>query len=392
MESIKDRVAIVGMGCTTFGELWDKGPEQLMAEAAYEAFTDAGIGPKDLQAAWLSTVWSGEVGTFLSQALKLPYMPVTRVENRCASGTDALRNAAYAVAAGIYDIVLVLGIEKCKDSGWSGLSMGLLAPHPVLGWHRSTPPSEFALRATRYFERYGLDPEVGRKTIGKIAVKNHYNGSLNPKAHFQREVTLEQVINAPMVAWPLGLFDCCGVSDGAAAAILVRADMARDFRDDPLFIKGLGMCCGAGVDQTLQDYDLTHFEETVRAGRTAYDEAGITDPFKEIGVAVVHDCFTITELIIYEDLGCCPRGQAKDYIDSNAFALDGELPVNSDGGLKCFGHPVGASGLRMLYENYKQIQGKAGAHQIKKRPTIGLTHNLGGAYGGWAIAVSIIGL
>ncbi len=391
MESIKDKVAIVGMGCTKFGELWDKGADQMMIEAAYEAFEDAGIEPKDVQAAWLSTAWSGEVGTFLAQGLRMPYIPVTRVENRCSSGTDALRNAAFSVAAGVYDIVLVLGVEKLKDSGWAGLSMGLLSNHPVMSWHRVTPPSEFALRATRYFERYGLDDETGKKTLAKIAVKNHYNGSLHPKAHFQKEVSLDQVINAPMVAWPLGLFDCCGVSDGASAAILVRGDMAKKFRDDPLYIKGLGLCCGPGIDQMLQDFDLTHFEETYRAGKAAYAEAGITEPFKEIDLAQVHDCFTITEMLIYEDLGFCPRGQAKDYIDSNAFALDGELPVNSDGGLKCFGHPVGASGLRMLYENYKQIQGKAGKHQMKKRPSTGLTHNLGGAYAGWTIAVSVIG-
>lgn len=392
MESIKDRVAIIGMGCTKFGELWDQGPGDMLVEAAFEALEDAGIGLKDIQAAWLSTVWTGEVGNLLSQFLRLPYVPVTRVENRCASGLDALRNATYSVAAGAYDIVLVAGVEKLKDSGWSGLPTGMLGLHPVYSWSRGTAPSMFALRATKYFDRYGLSREKGKEMLAKIAVKNHYNGSLNPRAHFRKEITLEQAINAPIVADPLGLFDCCGVSDGAAAAIICRADMARSFRDDPVFIKGMAISCGPGTDLDCDDFDLTHFEESARAAKMAYAEAGISDPFKELSLAEVHDCFSSTEAITMEDLGFCPRGQVKDYVDSNAFALDGDLPVNSDGGLKCFGHPLGASGLRMTYEVYKQVQGKAGEHQIKKRPTMGLAHNLGGGYNGFVVGVGIFGL
>lgn len=391
MGSIKDRVAIIGMGCTKFGELWDKGAFDLIVDAAYEAYEDAGVEPKDVQAAWLGTVYSGEVGDFLSVPLRLQYIPVTRVENRCATGTEAMRNAAYSVAAGIYDIVLALGVEKLKDTGWTGLAAFGTEGHPAYSMGLGGGPAgEFALRATRYFHRYGLSPEKGKEILAKIAVKNHHNGSLAPKAHFQRELTLEQVINAPIIAWPLGLFDCCGVSDGGAAAILCRADLAKNFRKDPIFIKGMAISCGPGADYTKDDYDLTHFEETVVAAKQAYQEAGIKNPFKEISTANVHDCFTITELILMEDLAFCDRGQAPEYVDKGAFTLEGELPVNTDGGLKCFGHPLGASGLRMMYEIYKQLQGKAGPRQIKE-PKLGLQHNLGGSLGSWVSCVSILG-
>jgi len=391
LESIKDKVAIIGAGCTKFGEHWDRSAQDLIVEAVYEAIDDAKIEPKDIQAAWLGIVWSGESGVFLSYALRSRYIPVTRVENRCGSGIDALRNAAYAVAAGAYDIVLAVGAEKLKDSGIVGVPAFGSEAHPAytsgLG---GGPAGEFAFRATRYFHRYGISYEKGKETLAKIAVKNHHNGSLNPKAHLQREITLEQAINAPIIAWPLGLFDCCPVSDGGAAAILCRADLAKKFRQDPIFIKGLGLSCGPG-DYSKDDADLTHFEETVVAGKQAYVQAGIKDPFAELSLAEVHDCFTITELLIYEDLGLCPRGKATECVDSDVFALRGKLPINSDGGLKCFGHPLGASGLRMTYEIYKQLQGKAEARQIKTQK-MGLVHNLGLIMGGSAVCgVAILG-
>lgn len=388
MLGIKDRVAIIGMGCTRFGERWESSAQDLIVEAAYEAFEDAGIDTSDIQAAWLGTTGSGSRGTFLAYPLKFDYIPVTRVENACATATDAFRNAAYAVAAGIYDIVLALGVEKLKDSGFAGLAAvrppGSQVEPPV------PPPAQFALAATRYFYHYGLSYEEGKLTLAKIAVKNHHNGTLNPKAHFRREITVEQAVNAPMIAWPLGLFDCCGVSDGAAAAIIVRADMAKSFRDDYILVKGLGLACGGRQGQIYDDYDFIHFEENVRAANMAYREAGITNPREEISLAMVHDCFTITELIIYEDLCFSPRGRAKEDVDAGFFTLEGGLPVNTDGGLKCFGHPVGASGLRMIYEVYKQLQGKAGPRQLKD-PKIGLTHNLGGMPGDFSCAVAIFG-
>lgn len=383
MESIRDKVAIVGMGCTKFGERWDMGVEDLLVEAAYEAFEDAGIQPKDIQAAWLGTVFSGVTAITLSP-LELQYIPMTRVENMCATGSEAVRAASYAVAAGACDIALAIGVEKLKDSGQTGVKgPALVGDNPDgssgIGSGFSAPAS-FAYLGTRYFHQYGLEPDYGKRLLAEIAVKNHYNGSLNPKAHFQNRLTVEQVVRAPIVAWPLGLYDCCGVSDGAAAAIVVRADMAKNFRADPIHIKALAITVGARQGCMRQDYDYVHIEENVIASRMAYDQAGIRDPRKELSLAEVHDCFTCHELILYEDLGFSPRGRAKDDIEAGTFKLTGELPVNTDGGLKCFGHPLGASGLRMMYEVYKQLQGRGGPRQVKN-PRLGLTHNLGGNAG-----------
>lgn len=389
MESIKDKVAIVGMGCTKFGENWKMSGRDMIIDAAYEAYQDAGIEPKDIQAAWFGTVWGGETGQVMAESLKLQYIPITRVENQCATGSDALRNAAFAVASGVHDVVLVLGLEKLKDSGYSGLPLSNMDPRNTFREKTRTAPGNFAMMASRYFAKYGLSPEEGKRILAEIAVKNHHNGALAPKAHFQREITLEQVIDAPIVAWPLGLFDCCGVSDGAAAAVLTRADMAKNFRPDPVYIKALEICVGPREGYMNPAYDFAHVEETCRAGVAAYAAAGIKNP-REISIAEVHDCFTITELVIYEDLGWSPRGQAKMDVEARTFTLEGELPVNTDGGLKCFGHPVGATGLRMMYEVYKQLQGKADARQVKN-PRLGLTHNLGGGPGAATVSVLIVG-
>ena len=383
METIKDRVAIVGMGCTKFGERWDMGVEDLLVEAAYEAFEDAGIQPKDIQAAWLGTVFSGVTAITLSP-LGLQYIPMTRVENMCATGTEAVRAASYAVAAGACDIALAIGVEKLKDSGQTGVKGPAIVGDNLDGssgiGSGFSAPASFAYLGTRYFHQYGLEPDYGKRLLAEIAVKNHYNGSLNPKAHFQNRLTVEQVVRAPIVAWPLGLYDCCGVSDGAAAAIVVRADRAKNFRADPIYIKALAISVGARQGCMRQDYDYVHIEENVIASRAAYDQAGIKAPRKELSLAEVHDCFTCHELILYEDLGFSPRGRAKDDIEAGTFKLTGELPVNTDGGLKCFGHPLGATGLRMMYEVYKQLQDKAGPRQVKN-PRLGLTHNLGGNAG-----------
>ncbi len=399
-ESIKDKVAIIGMGCTKFGEIWDKSGDDLIVDAAYEAFEDAGIDPSDIQAGWVGTTGTGGTGQVLSVPLKMQYKPVTRVENACATASDALRNACYAVAAGVYDIVLALGIEKLKDTGFSGLGMG---GGPGTGVApTTTAPGMFAMLATGYFARYGLSPEEGKKMIGTVSVKSHWNGARCPKAHFQREVSLEQVLKAPIIAWPLGLFDCCGVSDGSSAAVVVPASMAKNFRADPVYIKALQICVGPSEGQKRQDYDYCHVEETWQAGLAAYAEAGIKNPRKEISMAEVHDCFSITEAVTMEDLQFSPRGKVyEDIIGSNAGfftlqrALEGgdALPVQPDGGLKCFGHPIGASGLRMTYEIYKQVQGKAQLPERQmKNPKMGLIHNLGGQPPGCTIAVNIFGL
>ena len=383
MEGIKDKVAIVGMGCTRFGERWDMGVEDLLVEAAYEAFQDAGVEPKDIEAAWIGTVFSGLSAMTLAP-LGLQYIPVTRVENMCATGSEALRAASYEIMAGMCNIALAIGVEKLKDSGKTGVKGPAVVgdnPDGSTGIGSSySAPASFAYLGTRYFHHYNLDRDEGKRLLAEIAVKNHYNGSLNPKAHFHNILTVEQVIKAPIVAWPLGLFDCCGVSDGAAAAVVTRADMAKNFRADPIYVKGLAISVGARQGTMKQGYDFVHIEENVRAAKRAYAEAGIEDPRKEISCAEVHDCFTTHELVVYEDLGFSPRGRAKEDIDAGTFTLKGELPVNTDGGLKCFGHPLGASGLRMIYEVYLQLQGKAGPRQVKN-PRLGLTHNLGGNAG-----------
>jgi acetyl-CoA C-acetyltransferase len=394
MGTIKDKVAIIGMGCTKFGELWGKSVDDLITDAAYEASEDAGVDLKDIQAAWLGTVFSGQTALSLSSPLKLQYIPVTRVENMCATGTEALRGAAYAVAAGACDIALAVGAEKLKDTGWTGVQPANVIGRTAMGTAGTeleiSPPAMFALLASGYFHKHGLDPETGKRLLAEIAVKNHRNGSMNPKAHFQNEITLVQVLKSPIVAAPLGILDCCGVSDGAAAAIVVRADMAKSFRKDPIYIKTMAISAGPGRDPMVQHYDFAHVEENVRAARLAYAEAGIKNPRAELSMAEVHDCFTIHELSVYEDLGWSRKGGAKEDIEGGTFQLKGELPVNTDGGLKCFGHPLGASGLRMQYEVYKQLQEKAGPRQVKN-PRLGLTHNLGGTIWGGVACICITG-
>jgi acetyl-CoA C-acetyltransferase len=391
MEGIKDKVAIIGMGCCKFGENWEQSVEDMMIDAAYEAYEDAGVGPEDIQAAWFGNIWLGETGQILASPLKLRFIPVTHVENACATGSEALRGACYAVASGACDIALAIGAEKLKDTGF----MGLPQTRPIATWSyrmtTQTPPAVFAMMAHGYFAKYGLSREEGKRLIGLIAVKNHHNGNLSPKAHFHREVTLEEVIKAPIMADPLGLYDCCGVSDGAAAAIVTRADWAKRFRSDPIYIKSQQICQGPREGWlNPAAYDFAHVEETYRCGLAAYAEAGIKNPREEISIAEVHDCFTITELTIMEDLQFSPRGRVREDIEAGTFALEGKLPVNTDGGLKCFGHPIGATGLRMMYEVYKQLQGKAGPRQVKN-PRLGLTHNQGGEPGAATVSIAIVG-
>jgi len=394
MPGVRDKVAIIGMGCTKFGERWDKSVGDLIVEACYESFEDAGIEPKDIQAAWLSTAWSGELGRTLAYPLKIGFIPITRVENRCASGHDAFINACYAVACGAFDLALVCGVEKLKDTGLP--IPGDYNPTQLYSSRVETgflPATAWAMFALRYFHHYGIPVEEGRRILSKIAVKSHFNGSLSPKAQFQRRITLEEALNAPMVAWPLGLYDCCGIADGAAAAVVTRADLAKNFRDDYVLVKGVGMSSGMYQGQVMDDWPLVHVEETVRASRIAYAEAGINDPRKQIDMAEVHDCFTIHELVIYEDLGFVPKGKAKEDVEAGAFELKGELPVNTDGGLKCFGHPLGASGVRMMYEVYKQLQGKAGQRQVSMRNQMGLTQTCGGTpVDSHTAAVALLGL
>jgi len=375
MGRLREGVAIVGMGCTQFGELWNKSAADLIIEAAEEALEDAGMEPGDIEAVWAGTLRTGLSGTVVADAMKFRNLPITRVENHCASGHEALRNAAFGVASGMYDRVMAIGYEKLKDSGFPGMGVGR-PPHPT--WMQLwTAPTGFGFIAGRYFHTYGLTLDRGREILARIAVKNHENGSLTPKAHLRNPITLEQALKAPVIAWPLGLFDCCGTSDGASAAVLVRSDRARASRKDPVYIQGIGLSVDAVMPYFRTGFDYLGFEATRSAARQAYDQAGIRDPRREIHLAEVHDCFTITELVNYEDLGFSPRGRGWQDVLDGTFRREGALPVNTDGGLKCFGHPVGASGLRMVYELYKQLQGKAERRQVEGA-RMGLAHTLGG--------------
>ena len=387
-KGIKDRVAIVGMGCTKFGEHWDKGTEDLLVDAAYQAYESAGVEPNDIDAYWLGTMGSGISGLTLSEPLKIQYKPVTRVENMCATGSEALRQACYAVASGAFDIAMAIGVEKLKDSGYSGL---VINNPPNDGTQGSmTAPASFSLLAPAYFKKYGLDPDKGKDVLTRIAWKNHKNGAKNPKAQFQKEVSLEAIKNSPKIADPLGIMDCSGVSDGSAAAIVVRAEDAHKYCKNPIYIKALSLIAGPAEGPLSQDYDFTTFREVVATAKDAYAQAGITNPREQISMAEVHDCFTPTELVLYEDLGFSPRGTAWQDVMDGFFDLEGKLPVNPDGGLKSFGHPIGASGLRMMYEMWLQMRGEAGPRQIKN-PKVGLTHNLGGAPGRCVSFVSVVG-
>jgi len=370
MESIKGKVAVIGVGCTKFGELWDKGHEDLMVEASYLAMNDAGVELEDIQAAWVGANESALSGAALGNALKLQDIPITRCQNFCATGSDAFRNACFSVAAGLYDIVLVVGFEKPKDSGLQGRG----APYATVLEAGGTGPGMFGLACMRYFVKYG----AGREHLAKIAVKNHHNGTLTPRSMFRNEITVEQALNAPMIAWPLGVFDCCGVADGGSAVVITRRDMAKSFRDDYVVVLGTGLAATPGQYWWQPRYDFLSWSVTEHAANEAYRMAGISNPAREIHMAQVHDCFTMTELVTYEDLRLCPKGEAKDYIDSGAFTLEGHLPVNTDGGLKAFGHPAGATGVRQIYENCTQLQRRLDGPRQVKNATVGLSHNVGG--------------
>ncbi|GJM39391.1 MAG: thiolase [Acidimicrobiales bacterium] len=388
---IKDQVAIIGMGCTPFLEHWDKSLDDLIIDAAQSTYASAGIAQEDVDAFWFGTSQSAASGLAMGGPLKIQGKPVTRVENYCATGSEAMRNAAYAVASGAYDVVMALGAEKVKDGGYQGLNA---FPIPTDGTQRTlTAAAMFSLILPSYSQKYGVDRERLRYTVAKIAEKNHYNGARNPLAQFRRETSAEQICQMAAVAGELSVFDCAGVADGAAAVIMCRAEDAHKYCPNPLYIKALAFVAGTGAGSLDPDYDYTSLLESKWAAEDAYAQAGVTDPKSEIAMAEVHDCFTPTELVLMEDLGFSDPGAAWQDVLDGAFALDGRLPVNTDGGLKSFGHPVGASGLRMLYEVWLQLRGEA--PEDRRIPetdrNLGLTHNLGGYPGEMVSFVGIYG-
>lgn len=392
---IKDKVVVLGMGCSRFGERWDASPEDLMVEAYSEAMQDAGIGPEQLDAAWFSThmsdVGTGRGGLPMSIALRLPNIGVTRVENFCAGGSEAVRAAVYAVAAGACDIAIALGVEKLKDTGYGGLPVATVGTYIPQWYPNAVAPANFAQLASAYQHKHRIEPALLKRAIAHVSVKSHANGAKNPKAHLQKIITEEQVIGAPIIAEPLGLFDCCGVSDGAAAVIVTRPDIASSLgKRDLVAFKALQVATSNGWEMHSNAWDGSYFHTTRIAAKRAYAEAGISKPREEISMTEVHDCFSVTELVTMEDLFLSDEGSAVRDVMEGVYDAEGRIPCQIDGGLKCFGHPVGASGIRMLYEMYLQLQGRAGPRQLND-PRIGLIHNLGGQPPQNVCSVSIVG-
>jgi acetyl-CoA C-acetyltransferase len=393
---ISDQVVILGMGCSRFGERWDCGADDLMLEAFAEAVGDAGIERDELEAAWLGVFYDeqsvSKSALSLAMALRLRDLPVTRVENLCATGTEALRGAVYAVASGACDIALAMGVEKLKDTGFGGLPERTKGTFEDLWQPGFTPPGAFAQLGAAYGAKHRIDMADVRRAMARVSVKSHANGALSPKAHLRKTITEAQVLGAPMVAWPLGVLDCCGVSDGAACAIVTTPERARAMgRRDAVAVKALQLVAANGFELSHSGWDGAHTPTTRLAARRAYAEAGIRDPRREVSVMEVHDCFSITELVVMEDIGMSDEGRAVADILDGAFDRDGRNPCQTDGGLKCFGHPVGASGLRMAYEVYNQLLGRAGPRQVPGA-SLGLTHNLGGIPNRNVTSVALFGL
>lgn len=392
---IKDKAVILGMGCSKFGERWDASPADLMSEAFEESLADAGIDKNQIEMAWFGAgIDAFNVGASampLSIALRLPNIPVTKVENMCATGTEAFRGAVYAVASGACDIALALGVEKLKDVGYGGLPQRTRGVENDMYWPNLSAPGAFAQLASGYRAKHGVDQGDLKRAMAHVSVKSHANGAKNPKAHLQREITEEQAMNAPYIAEPIGLFDCCGVSDGAACAIVCTPEIARALgKADLVSVKALQLAASNGEEAGFSKWDGSYLKTTRIAAQRAYDEAGITKPRDEVSMTEVHDCFSITELVTMEDLQLSDEGQAVWDVLNGDFDADGRIPCQIDGGLKCFGHPIGASGLRMIYENYLQFHGRAGDRQLKD-PRMALNHNLGGFPHQNICSISIIG-
>ncbi|SEE77459.1 acetyl-CoA C-acetyltransferase [Rhizobiales bacterium GAS191] len=392
---IKDKVAIIGMGCSRFGERWDVGSEGLLAEAFDEALLDAGIERSQIQAAWAGSCFDrinvGNSAIPAATALRLDGIPVSRVENMCATGTEALRGAAYAVASGAVDIALAIGSEKLKDTGYGGLPVQTKGTLNDLWLPMGSAPAGFAQLAAGYRARHSVDRSDLKRAIGHISWKSHQNGVYSPKAHLRKPVSMDAILNAPMIAEPLGLFDCCGVSDGAAAAIVTTPELAEALgKRDIVTLKAVQLSVSSGRESTTNQWDGSFVKNTRKAAAQAYAEAGIADPRSQLDLIEVHDCFSITELVTMEDLYLSEEGRAVTDVLNGDYDRDGKVPCQVDGGLKCFGHPIGASGLRMAYEVYNQLLGRAGERQLPD-VNLGLTHNLGGVPYLGVAAVSVLG-
>ncbi len=373
-------VAIIGVGITKFGELWDKSFRDLIAEAGTKAILDAGIEGKEIDALFVGSMSPGRfvgqehVGALVADSSGLHVMntPTTRVENACASGGLALRQAYISVASGMHDIVVVGGVEKMTDviGGEATDILAMAADQEWEAFFGVTFPALYAMIARRHMHEYGTT----REQLAEVAVKNHDNGLLNPNAHFRRKITVDSVLNATMVADPLTVLDCSPISDGAAALVLAPLDKAKQYTDKIVKIAGSGQASDSLALHGRED--ICTFKATVEAARQAYKQAGV-EP-KDIDLAEVHDCFTIAEILAIEDLGFVKKGEGGKATEEGRTRIDGDIPINPSGGLKAKGHPVGATGIAQAAEVALQLRGEAGERQVKDAE-IGLTHNIGGS-------------
>jgi acetyl-CoA C-acetyltransferase len=372
-------VSIVSAGLSKFGRREGVYGRELFAEAAREAFERCpNLDPvKDIEALFVghmgeSYEHQGHTGPTLSDWAGLLPKPAMRLESACASSGVALRCGIFAILSGMHKIVMVGGVEKMTHRTTPEVTefLAMASDFPFEQWHGITFPGLYALMATAHMHRYGTT----EKHMAMVAVKNHHNGALNPKAHMQKEVKLEEALSSRVIAWPLKLFDCSLITDGASCLILTRPELARKFTDTPIHIIGSGQASDAiGL---YEREELTTIRAGKLAGKEAYKMAGVKP--LDVDVAEVHDCFTIAEIIAYEDLGFCKPGKGGSLVEEGETTLEGKIPVNTSGGLKSKGHPVGATGTAQAYEIYLQLTGQAGRRQVTGAE-LGLTHNVGGS-------------
>jgi acetyl-CoA C-acetyltransferase len=401
-------VAVVGAGMSKFGMFKDKDSKDVFAEAFREmlASVDKGVDPNDIDALYLGNfsndffMHQSHWGPIISDLIGLAPKPATRTEGACASSALAFREGVFAIASGFYDMVLVGGVEEMSKRTTEEVAEGLaLATVPYEGRVGFTFPGVFGAVATAYFAKYGAN----REHLMNITIKSHNNAPLNPKAQFP--YTIRDLMNKkmeslkkregaapdwqdekdflrdpranPVVAWPMHLYDCCPISDGASCMLLVAEEIAKQFTDNPLSVVGMGQGSGRGLHASD---DLTYFEATRYAAKEAYEMSGLKP--EDIQFSEVHDCFSIAELVHMEDLGFFKPGEAYKAVEEGLTRLDGPMPINTSGGLKCKGHPVGATGTSQLFEVWKQLRGEAGERQVPKKDLrIGAAHNLGGTGG-----------
>lgn len=384
-------VAVIGIGCTPFGEKWNTSFRHLFVEAGSLALEDANIAGEQIDSMYVGNMSAGRfveqehIGALIADyaGLASHHIPATRVEAACSSGGLAFRQAVISVASGIEDIVVAAGVEKMTDVA-SGASVDTLAGAADREWEGfvgATFPGLYAMIATAYMDRYPLS----REQLAQVAVKNHYNGARNPIAQFRQEITVDTVVNSTLVADPLRLFDCSPITDGAAAVVVAPLERAREFTDTPVRVLATAQ---ASDTITLHDRrDICTLDASVAAGRWAFEMAGLSQ--KDIDLVEVHDCFTIAEICAIEDLGFCKKGEAGVLTEQGVTALGGDLPVNTSGGLKACGHPVGATGIKQVCELVQQLRGEAGKRQVDGAE-IGMAHNVGGT--GATVAVHILGV